>query len=202
MKDLKLLVRLTEAFHQLPGVGLKSAERMAYAVLGLEKTQIQSFSEILLQVKDGIKPCPICGLYTEQPTCDICSSPERSHDVCIVVSYPKDVFAFEKIEQSNVIYHVLHGVLSPQKGIGPDQLNIDSLLKRIKKEGIKEMVLATNPTLEGETTSLYISKLLEKYPVTLSRIAYGLPMGGHLDYADSVTLAKALSGRTKVKGGS
>jgi recombination protein RecR len=118
------------------------------------------------------------------------------------VSYPKDVFAFEKIEQSKVVYHVLHGVLSPQKGIGPDQLNIESLLVRIKKETIKEIVLATNPTLEGETTSLYLSKILEKYPVTLSRLAYGLPMGGHLDYADAVTLSKALSGRTKVKGGS
>jgi recombination protein RecR len=202
MKDLKLLVRLTEAFHQLPGIGLKSAERMAYSVLGLSKEQIQSFSELLLLVKDGIKPCPICGLYTEQSTCEICSSPERSHQVCIVVSYPKDVFAFEKIEQSKVVYHVLHGVLSPQKGIGPDQLNIDSLLERIKKENIKEIVLATNPTLEGETTSLYLSKILEKSPVTLSRLAYGLPMGGHLDYADAVTLSKALSGRTKVKGGS
>jgi recombination protein RecR len=202
MKDLKLLVRLTEAFHQLPGIGQKSAERMAYSILGLSQEHIQSFAEILLQVKDGIKSCPICGLYTEQPTCEICSSSERSHQVCIVVSYPKDVFAFEKIEQSNVIYHVLHGVLSPQKGIGPDQLNIDSLLARIKKEGIKEIVLATNPTLEGETTSLYLTKILEKFSITLSRLAYGLPMGGHLDYADSVTLSKALSGRTKVKGGS
>lgn len=200
MKELKTLQRLTEAFHKLPGIGLKSAERMAFSVLALPAEDVEAFSQALIAVKSKIKPCPICGVYTEQDLCDVCASKERNHDVCIVVSYPKDVLAFEKMEHPQYIYHVLGGVLSPTKGVGVDDLNIDTLFKRIAKEKIKEIVLATNPTLEGETTALFLAKLLEKYPVAVTRIGYGLPMGGHLDYADSLTLSKALKGRTKVKG--
>jgi recombination protein RecR len=200
MKPLASLEALIESFHRLPGVGLKSAERMAYAVLELPAPDVDAFVEALIRVKENIHPCPVCGIYTEQDLCEICADKKRSHDTLVVTSYVKDVYAFERIEGNRFVYHVLGGVLSAVKGIGIEDLSIDQLLKRVVDEHVQEVVLATNPTIEGETTALFITKLLENQPVKVTRLAYGLPMGGHLDYADSLTLAKALANRTKLKG--
>lgn len=198
IRELKTLNRLVESFRKLPSVGLKSAERMAYAVLEMKAEDVDEFAFALTNVKSKIHQCPECGIYTEDAICEICSDDERSHETLIVVSYQKDVYAFEKLERFKGRYHVLNGVLSAVNGIGIEDLTIDSLMKRIVDEKIKEVILATNPTLEGETTALFIAKMLGKTPVKITRLAYGLPMGGHLDYADSMTLNKALDGRTKI----
>ena len=198
MKNLKNLELLTSYFSKLPGVGLKSAERMAYSVLEMPLEDVEDFSNALLNAKTGIHKCPKCGLYTEEDTCEICSNPDRTSDTLLVVSYSKDAFAFEKLNNYDGRYHILNGVISTSSGQTISDLNIDSLLKRIKEENVKEVILATNPTLEGETTALYIAKLLENKNVTITRLAYGLPMGGHLDYADSLTLSRALEGRRKL----
>ena len=200
MKPLLSLEALIEAFHKLPGVGLKSAERMAYSMLELPSSDIDEFINSLQKVKSLIHPCPVCGIYTEHQLCEICLDEKRETATLVVVSYVKDVYAFEKIENSHYKYHVLGGVLSAVKGIGIEDLSIDPLLRRVDNEGYQEVILATNPTIEGETTALFLSKLLESYPIRVSRLAYGLPMGGHLDYADSLTLSKALANRTKLKG--
>lgn len=200
MKELQSLTKLIDSFHKLPGVGIKSAERMAFNVLKMPQEDVVAFFEALEEVNESIHACPVCGIYTEDEVCEVCSDKDRSHDVMIVVSYVKDVYAFEKLENHSHVYHVLGGALSAVQGIGIDDLKIDQLLERIKKEKVKEVILATNPTIEGETTALFINKLLELFPVKVSRLAYGLPMGGHLDYADSLTLSRALSGRTKLKG--
>lgn len=199
IRDLKTLNRLVDSFRKLPSVGLKSAERMAYAVLEMKPEDVEEFALALTNVKVKIHKCPVCGIYTEDEVCEICSDSERSHDTLIVVSYQKDVYAFEKIERFKGVYHVLNGVLSAVNGVGIEDLSIDSLIKRITDEEIKEVILATNPTIEGETTALFIAKMLRKYPVKITRLAYGMPMGGHLDYTDSMTLNKALEGRTKIK---
>jgi len=200
MKPLKVLDQLIEAFHRLPGVGLKSAERMAYAVLDLKHEDIDDFMRALNVVQTDIHPCPICGIYTDEDKCQICADTSRSHDTLVVVSYPKDVLAFERLADSHFVYHVLGGVLSAVKGIGIEDLAIDGLLTRLDAENVKEVILATNPTLEGETTALFLAKLLADRPVKVTRLAYGLPMGGHLDYADSLTLARSLANRTNWKG--
>lgn len=200
MKPLTALDALIDAFHKLPGVGLKSAERMAYSVLEMEETDVDAFINALKQVKSKIHPCSKCGIYTEADLCEVCLDEKRDHQTLVVVSYVKDVYAFEKIETASFVYHVLGGVLSAVKGIGVDDLSIDSLLNRIKQEGIQEVILATNPTIEGETTALFLSKMLEPCQIKVTRLAYGLPMGGHLDYADSLTLSRSLANRTKVKG--
>ncbi|MCX5775951.1 MAG: recombination mediator RecR [Firmicutes bacterium] len=199
IRDLKALNRLVDSFRKLPSVGLKSAERMAYAVLEMKPEDVEEFAQALTNVKVKIHKCPVCGIYTEDEVCEICSDPERSHDTLIVVSFQKDVYAFEKIERFKGVYHVLNGVLSAVNGVGIEDLSIDSLIKRITEEDIKEVILATNPTIEGETTALFIAKMLSKYTVKITRLAYGMPMGGHLDYTDSMTLNKALEGRTKIK---
>ncbi|NCA97576.1 MAG: recombination protein RecR [Bacteroidia bacterium] len=198
MKDLKSLNRLIESFAKLPSVGKKSAERMALAVLEMEDDDVHEFAEALQAMKGSIHKCPICGLYTEEEKCEICSDTERDEKTIIVVSSFRDVYAFEKLNSFTGRYHVLGGVLSAVSGVGIDDLNIDSLLKRVEDNHTQEIILATNPTIEGETTALFIAKMLEGKGVEITRLAYGLPMGGHVDYADSLTLNKALEGRRKV----
>ena len=199
MKELKALDRLTESFRKLPSVGQRSAERFAYAVLSMDNDTVDEFMNALKNVKEKIHKCPICGLYTENDVCEVCSSNGRNHDTLIVVTSPNDVVAFEKLDGFNGVYHVLNGSISAINGVGINDLNIDSLFPRIEKENIKEIIIATDPTIEGETTALYLAKLLEKYNVEVTRLAYGLPMGGQLDYADAMTLNKALQGRTNLK---
>ena len=198
MEKLKALERVEESFGKLPSVGKKSAERMAYALLDMEEDDLLEFSDAIKTLKKTIHTCPICGALTEHDVCDICSDNSRDRRTVLVVSYPKDVIAFEKADGYRGLYHVLGGTISVSRGKGVDELSIDSLLERIEKEQIKEVIIATNPTVDGETTALYLAKLLEKYEVNVTRIAYGLPMGGNLDYTDSLTLSKALEGRRKI----
>lgn len=188
---------LIECFRKLPGVGLKTAERYAFQVIEWDKESIEEFINSFIDIKDGLHKCEICGNLTEKDQCEICKNKKRNQNQICVVQSPKDVIAMEKTQEYHGVYHVLNGVISTSKGILPEDINIESLLKRIN-ENTNEIIIATNPTVEGETTALYLSKLLEKYNVNVTRIAHGLPMGGHLDYADELTLIKAIEGRKKM----
>lgn len=198
MKPLKSIEQLTNSFSHLPGVGHKSAEKMAYSVLSMSEEQANEFSQAILRVKREIKQCKKCGNYCEGDFCEICQDESRNKQKIIVVSSPKDIEAFEKLNDFDGVYHSLNGVISAIKGIGIEDLNVESLFNRIKQDDVKEIILATNSTLEGETTALYLAKLLEKYDIVVSRLAYGLPVGAHLEYADTLTLSKALEGRKKI----
>ena len=198
MEKLKALKRLEESLAKLPSVGKRSAERMAYAMLDMEDDDLVEFSNAVKDLKNSIHKCPICGFLTEEEKCSICSSDDRDKTTLMVVSSPKDVMSFEASEGYKGLYHVLGGVISISKGMNVENLSISPLIDRVSQGVIKEVIIATNPTVDGETTALYISKLLEKYNVNVTRLAYGLPMGGNLEYADSLTLAKAIEGRRKI----
>lgn len=197
MKPLKPIERLTESLAKLPSVGKKSAERMAYALLDKSDEDIQEFSAALLALKEQIRRCPKCGLLTDEDNCPICDDPNRDKTKLLVVSYYKDALAIENSEGYNGLYHILNGEISLNKGITVDNLNISSLEDRVK-DGVEEVIIATNPTIDGETTALYISKILHGCKANVTRLAYGLPMGGNLDYTDQITLQKALEGRHKI----
>ena len=198
MEKLSSIEQLIESFASLPGVGHKSAEKMAYSVLNMDEELIEQFADSLINVKKSVHKCPRCGSLTENDLCEICLDESRDKTSLIVVSEPKDVMSFEKIGSFKGQYHVLGGVLSALKGIGVEDLEIESLIRRIEQDNVKEVILATNPTTEGETTALYIAKILEGKDVNVSRLAFGLPVGGHLEYADSLTLQRALEGRKKI----
>ena len=198
MEKLKALVRLEESLAKLPSVGKRSAERMAYAMLNMEDDDLAEFSDAIKNLKQSIHVCPICGFLTEGENCEICDDPERDQSVLMVVSYPKDVIAFENAESYRGLYHVLNGAISVSKGASIEDLNIASLMERINNGNFKEVIIATNPTIEGETTALYIAKLIADKVPTVTRLAYGLQMGGNLDYTDSLTLSKAVEGRRKL----
>ena len=198
MKELPSITKLTNSFSKLPGVGVKSAERMAYAVLNMDPEDVGEFSEALKQAVENIHKCPCCGVYTEDEICEICSDKGRDHSVIAVVSEPKDVLALEKMNSFNGVYHVLGGVISLSKGKSIESLSIDSLVEKVDKGDVKEIILATSATLDGETTAVFIAKLLEGRGVEITRLGYGLPMGASLDYADSLTLAKAFESRKKI----
>ena len=198
MEKLKSLARLEEALARLPSVGKRSAERMAYAMLNFSDEDLLEISESIRDLKINIKKCKVCGMISEEEECSICSDSNRDNSLLMIVSYPKDVFTIEKSETYNGKYHILNGEISLNKGMRTDHLNIESLLNRLEDENIKEIILATSPTVDGETTALYLAKLLEKYNVNITRLAYGLQMGGNLDYVDPLTLSKALEGRHKL----
>ena len=198
MEKLKALIRLEESLAKLPSVGRRSAERMAYAMLNMEDDDLVEFSDAIKNLKQSIHVCPICGFLTEGEKCVICVDSERDQDTVMIVSFPKDVIAFENAEYYRGLYHVLNGVISLSKGNGVDDLNITSLLKRLDEHYFKEVIIATNPTIEGETTALYIAKLIEGKVDVVTRLAYGLQMGGNLDYTDALTLSKAVEGRRKL----
>ena len=198
MEKLKALIRLEESLAKLPSVGKRSAERMAYAMLNMEDDDLAEFSDAIKNLKQSIHVCPICGFLTEEEKCEICSDNEREQDVLMVVSYPKDVIAFENAESYRGLYHVLNGAISVSKGASIEDLNIASLLERVEQGSFKEVIIATNPTMEGETTALYLARLLADKVETVTRLAYGLQMGGNLDYTDSLTLSKAVEGRRKL----
>ena len=198
MEKLKALTRLEESLVKLPSVGRRSAERMAYALLSMDEEDLNEFSDALKSLKQSIHVCPICGFLTDGEQCEICSSGEREKDVLMIVSYPKDVIAFENAETYHGLYHVLNGALSLGKGGSVDNLNISSLLDRVNNSHFNEVIIATNPTIEGEATALYIAKLLEDKVDNVTRLAYGLQMGGNLEYTDSLTLSKAIEGRRKL----
>ena len=197
MKELKSVNRLIDSFAKLPGVGYKSAEKMAYAVLSMKDEDVIEFSKALENLHEKVHKCPICGSYTEEEICEICNDNSRNHRQIIVVSYSKDVLAFESLNTFNGVYHVLGGTINSARGIGPENLSFDALLKRIKDEHVEEVIIATNPTTDGEITAMYLAHILEKENIVVTRLAYGLPMGGHLEYADALTLNKALEGRKK-----
>ena len=198
MEKLKALDRLEESLAKLPSVGRRSAERMAYAMLNMEDDDLVEFSDAIINLKKSIHVCPICGFLTDEENCVICNDKDREQDVLMIVSYPKDVIAFENAESYRGQYHVLNGVISLNKGGTIEDLNINSLMERIEKNNFKEVIIATNPTIEGETTALYIGKLIGDKVPTVTRLAYGLQMGGNLDYTDSLTLSKAVEGRRKL----
>lgn len=198
MKELTSISKLIDSFQRLPGIGHKTAEKMAYQVLEMKDESVKYFSDALKEVKEKIHHCPICGAYTEDDICEVCASESRDKTKILVVSYPKDVIAFEKIGAYDGVYHVLGGALSSINGITINELNISSLFDRIKSQKVEEVIIATNPNTEGETTALYLAHILESTGVKITRIAYGLPLGGHLEYADALTLTKALEGRNKI----
>ena len=182
--------------HKLPGVGMKSAERMAFSLLGWSDDQQKQFAKAVSDIRH-LKQCKLCGNLSENEICDICADTDRDHSQICVVQSEKDLYAIENLQEYKGVYHVLHGAINIQKGVLPDQLNIPSLEKRITPE-IKEVILALDPTMEGETTAMYLTRLLENQ-VLITKLAYGIPFGGKLDYTDSRTLSKAFASRQKEK---
>jgi len=194
----KVLQKLIESFRMLPGVGLKTAERYAFEILEITDDEAKDFIDSIIACRTKLKKCRICANLSEDDECLICKDKERDHNIICVVQHPKDIIAMEKIQEYHGVYHVLGGVIATSKGILPADLNITSLLERVN-EDTKEVIVATNPTLEGETTAMYLARLLADKNIVVSRLANGLPMGGHLDYADELTLSKAMEGRQKIK---
>lgn len=192
------LEKLSEQFAKFPGIGRKSAQRLAYYLLSMPEKEAEAFAEAILEAKRTIKNCPICQNLTDSDICPICSSPKRDASVICVVAEPKDVIAIERAGEFNGKYHVLHGVISPMSHIGPDDLKVKELLNRISSGGVNEVIMATNPDTEGEATAMYISRLLRPLGVKVTRLAYGIPVGSNLEYADSATLMRALEGRIEM----
>lgn len=190
--------KLIDIFRSLPGVGQKSAVRMAYHILSLSDEQVDYIADTLKSAKSKTHYCPVCKNITESDVCEICSGLNRDKSVICVVERPRDVISMEKTGEFNGTYHVLHGAISPVDGISPDDLTIDDLIERVKGSEISEVIMANNPSIDGEATAMYISRMLKPLGVKVTRIAYGLPVGGDLEYADQVTLAKALEGRTEI----
>jgi recombination protein RecR len=190
--------RLIEELNKLPGIGPKSAARLAYHLLRMPEPEARSLAEAIIAVKEKVVLCSICQNITDSDPCAICRSEERDKSIICVVEEPLDILALERTEQYNGLYHVLHGVISPMEGIGPDDLKLRELLQRLKGEEVKEVILATNPNLEGEATAMYLQKLISPLGIRVTSLARGLPMGGDLEYADEVTLGKALEGRREV----
>lgn len=195
MESLRVL---TEKFGRLEGVGKKTAMRMAYSVLELEMEEAEDFANAILEAKRKIHLCPICQNLTDREICPICADEKRNHSQICVVTDPRAVMSMEKVREYRGGYHVLHGVISPMNGITPDQLKIKELLKRVESGEVAEIIVATNPTVEGEATAMYLSRLLRPLGVTVTRLAYGVPVGADLEYADEVTLFRALEGRREV----
>ena len=192
------LARLAENFERIPGVGRKSAQRMAFYVLGLSEDAAKDFADSILEAKQRIHCCSVCQNLTDSETCPICSNPARDHSVICVVEDAQDVMAFERTREYNGVYHVLHGVISPLDGIGPDQLRVRELLARLADDSVKEIIMATNPTVDGEATASYLSRQIKPMGLKVTRLAYGIPVGGSLEYADDVTLSRALEGRNEI----
>ena len=192
------LERLTEEFARLPGIGSKTAQRLAFHVLSWTEEDAARFAQTILEVKKTIHTCPVCQNLTDQEICPICDDPERDHGLVCVVAEPKDVVALERAREYNGVYHVLHGVISPLNHIGPDDLRIRELLSRVAEGGVREVIMATNPDTEGEATAMYLSRILRPLEVRVTRLAYGIPVGSQLEYADEVTLLRALEGRQEM----
>lgn len=188
--------KLINEFSKLPGVGAKTAQRYAYKVVNMSKEDAQKFADAIINVKNSVRYCKICGNFSESDVCDICKL--RTSDTICVVKEPKDVIAIEKLNEFNGVYHVLHGTISPLDGIGPNDINIKELLTRVSNGGVKEVIMATNPDVEGEATALYISNLLKPFGITVTRLAHGIPIGTELEYADEVSLARAFVDRKTI----
>ena len=185
--------KLINEFSKLPGVGAKTAQRFAYKIINMSYADAKNFSDAIMNVKTNVHYCKICGNYSEGDVCDICKT--RSSEAICVVKEPKDVIAIEKLNEFNGTYHVLHGTISPLDGIGPNDINIKQLLARISQGGVQEVIMATNPDVEGEATAMYISNLLKPLGIKVTRLAHGIPIGTDLEYADEVSLARAFVDR-------
>lgn len=194
----KPLAELISELSKLPGIGGKSAQRLAFHILGMEEKNVEKLANTLKNAKKEMVFCSECGNFTDKDPCVICEDPKRDRKTICVVESPKDVFAMERIKEYQGIYHVLHGVISPMDGIGPEDINLKKLFIRLQNNDVDEVILATNPNIEGEATAMYIARLLKPSGIKASRIANGIPVGGDLEYADEVTLFKALEGRRKL----
>lgn len=189
---------LINHFAKLPGIGRKTAQRLAFHVLDMDKTEAEKFANAILAAKTKVYTCKVCQNIAEDKICSICSNPARDKQTICVVTEPRDVITFEKTREFTGLYHVLHGTISPLNNIGPDDIKIKELLIRVKNDNVRELILATNPDTEGEATAMYISRLLRDSDVLVTRLAYGLPVGGSLDYVDEITLSRALEGRREL----
>ena len=192
------LERLAEQFARLPGIGSKTAQRLAFYVLGLSEQEAQAFADAIVDAKKTVKTCPVCQNLTDQELCPICSDARRDASTICVVAEPRDLIAMERAREYKGVYHVLHGVISPLNQTGPDDLRIRELLSRVAAGGVHEIIMATNPDTEGEATAMYLSRLLRPFEVKITRLAYGIPVGSQLEYADEITLLRALEGRQEL----
>ena len=188
--------RLIEQFSRLPGIGAKSAQRLAFHILNMPKEQVETFARTISEARDHGRYCRDCCTLTDQELCPICSNPSRDHQTIMVVENTRDLAAYEKTGKYEGVYHVLHGAISPMLGIGPDDIRLKELMQRLSRDPVKEVIIATNSSLEGETTAMYLSRLIKPTGIRVSRIASGVPVGGDLEYIDEVTLLRALDGRT------
>lgn len=191
----KPLVKLIAELSKLPGIGYKTAQRLAFYILSLSEAEAKTLAESITEAKENMKYCSICGNLTDVDPCSVCSDATRDQDIICVVESPKDVSAMERIREYRGLYHVLHGAISPMDGIGPEDINLKSLLLRLQKNDVKEVIIATNPNIEGEATAMYMARLIKPAGITVSRIAHGIPVGGDLEYTDEVTLSIAMEGR-------
>ncbi len=188
--------RLMNEFSKLPGVGKKTAQRYAYRVIGMTESEARAFADAIVNVKRKVRYCKVCGNFTESEVCSICETRDKS--VVCVVKEPKDVIALEKLHEFKGVYHVLHGVIDPMNGVSPNDIRIKELLARVNEGNIKEIIMATNPDVEGEATAMYLAKLLKPLGITVTRLAHGIPIGSELEYTDEVTLARALIERKQM----
>lgn len=189
---------LIDEFAKLPGVGRKSAQRLAFYIMNQPKETAQQLADAILKAKESVFTCSVCQNLTDSEVCPICANPTRDHSVICVVADPRDVLAFERTREFNGVYHVLHGTISPLNHVGPDDIRIRELLQRVADNDIQEVIIATNPDTEGEATAMYLSRLLRPFGVAVTRLAYGIPVGGNLEYIDEVTLMRALEGRREI----
>jgi len=192
------IIKLIDQLSKLPGIGAKSAQRLAFHIVNMPKDQVDALSAAIVEAKEKIKYCEVCCTLTDTKICPICASEERDHSVIMVVENTRDLAAYEKTGKYNGVYHVLHGAISPMLGIGPADIRLKELMTRLQKEEVKELILATNSSLEGETTAMYITKLVKPTGIKITKIASGVPVGGDLEYIDEVTLLRALDGRVEL----
>ncbi|MEE1199505.1 MAG: recombination mediator RecR [Christensenellales bacterium] len=198
MAEIEAIARLINQLSKLPGIGRKTAQRLAYHIIGQPEEQVRELAVAIFNGKKQIHFCPVCGNFTDSERCGICADGGRRQDIICVVRDPRDVNAMERMRDYNGLYHVLHGVISPMNGIGPDDIRIRELMTRLSSGAVEEVVLATNPDVEGEATAAYISRLIKPMGVRVTRIAHGVPVGGELEYTDEVTLMRAFQGRREV----
>ena len=194
-EQIEALQKLSEQFARLPGIGRKSAMRLAFSILELSDEEAQNFANTIIEAKEKVHLCPVCQSLTDKEVCSVCNDLSRDKSTIMVLEDTKAVLSMEKVREYRGLYHVLHGVISPMNGVTPDKLKIKELLSRIADEQVKEIIIATNPTVEGEATAMYLSRLLKPFEIKITRLAYGIPVGSDLEYADEVTLYRAIEGR-------
>ena len=197
-EQIEALQKLSEQFARLPGIGRKSAMRLAFSILELSDEEAQNFANTILEAKEKVHLCPICQSLTDKEICSVCNDLSRDKSTIMVLEDTKAVLSMEKVREYRGLYHVLHGVISPMNGVTPDKLKIKELLARIADDEVREIIIATNPTVEGEATAMYLSRLLKPFEIKITRLAYGIPVGSDLEYADEVTLYRAIEGRRDI----